>query len=185
METFNTVTGYQSKKPNPVILNGENLQVKYSRNHTQKTKDKRIPMIHRYYELVLENEDLLPKTTLYNRLQNEMEYMGYATTIDMTSPDNHYVVLDVNTKYTPIYKLYNVFDGSEVTYKIDKKKAYLKTSSKSIGDELILGVGDIFELTEESQRPKMQLVNGSWVKNESVMQNYIEGIKFIEKNVDN
>lgn len=184
LEVFNTMTGYQKKKPNPVILDGTNLAIKYARNHTEKTKQTRIPNIHKYYELVLKNKDLLPTTTLYQRLQNEVEYMGYATTIDMNSPENHYVVMDVNTKYTPVYKLYNVFDGHEATYKIDKKKAYKKDGNSKVNTKLVLNIGDVFEIVESSQRPKMQLVEGKWVKNEDVLQDYIENINFVNINVD-
>lgn len=184
LEVYNTITGYQKKKPNPVILNGESLPVKYSRSHTEKTKNTRIPNIHKYYELVLENKDLLSETTLYQRLQNEVEYMGYATTIDMSSPDNHYVVMEVNTKYTPVYKLYNVFDGHEATFKIDKKKAYKKDDSSNVNTSLILNVGDVFEILDSSQRPKMQLVDGKWIKNPDVMQDYIENISFVNINID-
>lgn len=184
LEFYNTITGYQGKKANPIILNGENMAVKYSRTHKDKTKLIRKENAQKYYELVLKNKDLLTQTSLYDRLQSEVEYMGYATTIDMTAPTNRYVVMEVNTKYTPIYKLYNVFDGHEATYKIDKKKAYVKKSEHGTNTQLILEVGDIFEIVNESQRPKMQMVEGKWIKNPDILQNYIESINIIEKSVD-
>ena len=180
LEVFNTVTGYQNKKINPVISNGEKLDVKYSKTHKEPTKQKRIPMIQRYYELVLLNKDLLPKITLFDKLQYEIEYMGYATTIDMKAPNDRYVVMSVMTQYTPVYKLYHLFDGSEAIYKIDKKKAYAK-NVEITEQRLIVDEGDIIDLTETSLRPKMQLVDGKWIKNEDVMQSYIERVKIVEK----
>lgn len=185
LEIYNTLTEYQKKKINPVLANGWSKPVKYSKNHKEATKEVRIKNMREYAKIVEDNLDLLPEIGIYERLTYEIEYMGYATTIDMSLPDNYYVVMEVNTKYTPVYKIYNLFDGHEAMYKIDKKKAYKEYDKNGKGGNLILNVGDVFELNEYSERPKMQMIDGKWVANENVKQRFIESLRFIDKDKEN
>lgn len=183
LELYNTMTGYQTKKPNPIFTNNKKLDVKYSRTHKEKTKLVRIENIKEYYGLILKNAHLLPTTNLFDRLTSEVEYMGYAETLDQSLGKNVYVVMDVNTKYTPVYTLYNMYDGHISIAKIDKKKAYRDTKSTKDG-ELIIKPGDQIEVQEFTQRPKMALVDGKWESNYDQMQDYIEHVRMIERYED-
>ncbi|ARM66763.1 DNA polymerase III alpha subunit [Lactococcus phage AM4] len=180
LELYNTMTGYQAKKPNPIFTDNKKLDVKYSRTHKEKTKLVRIENIKEYYGLILNNAHLLPTTNLFDRLTNEVEYMGYAETLDQSLGKNVYVVMDINTKYTPVYTLYNMYDGHISIAKIDKKKAYRDTKSTKDG-ELIIKLGDQIEIMEFAQRPKMALVDGKWESNYDQMQDYIEHVRLIER----
>lgn len=183
LELYNTMTGYQTKKPNPIFTDNKKLDVKYSRTHKEKTKLIRIENIKEYYGLILKNAHLLPTTNLFDRLTSEVEYMGYAETLDQSLGKNVYVVMDVNTKYTPVYTLYNMYDGHISIAKIDKKKAYRDTKSTKDG-ELIIKLGDQIEVIEFTQRPKMALVDGKWESNYDQMQDYIEHVRMIERYED-
>lgn len=183
LELYNTMTGYQTKKPNPIFTDNKKLDVKYSRTHKEKTKLIRIENIKEYYGLILKNAHLLPTTNLFDRLTSEVEYMGYAETLDQSLGKNVYVVMDVNTKYTPVYTLYNMYDGHISIAKIDKKKAYRDTKSTKDG-ELIIKLGDQIEVQEFTQRPKMALVDGKWESNYDQMQDYIEHVRMIERYED-
>lgn len=180
LELYNTMTGYQTKKPNPIFTDNKKLDVKYSRTHKEKTKLVRIENIKEYYGLILKNAHLLPTTNLFDRLTSEIEYMGYAETLDQSLGKDVYVVMDINTKYTPVYTLYNMYDGHISVAKIDKKKAYRDTKSTKDG-ELIIKLGDQIEVQEFAQRPKMALVDGKWESNYDQMQDYIEHVKMIER----
>ncbi|AIX12643.1 DNA polymerase III alpha subunit [Lactococcus phage WRP3] len=183
LELYNTMTGYQSKKPNPIFTDNKKLDVKYSRTHKEKTKLVRIENIKEYYGLILKNAHLLPTTNLFDRLTSEVEYMGYAETLDQSLGKDVYVVMDINTKYTPVYTLYNMYDGHISVAKIDKKKAYRDTKSTKDG-ELIIKRGDQIEVMEFAQRPKMALVDGKWESNYDQMQDYIEHVRLIERYED-
>ena len=183
LELYNTMTGYQTKKPNPIFTDNKKLDVKYSRTHKEKTKLVRIENIKEYYGLILKNTHLLPTTNLFDRLTSEVEYMGYAETLDQSLGKNIYVVMDINTKYTPVYTLYNMYDGHISVAKIDKKKAYRDTKSTKDG-ELIIKLGDQIEVMEFAQRPKMALVDGKWESNYDQMQDYIEHVRMVERYKD-
>lgn len=180
LELYNTITGYQKKKVNPIFTNNEKLDVKYSKTHKEATKLKRIENIYKYYQCILDNVDNLPDTSLFDRLMLENEYMGYMETIDQTADKNTYVIVDVNTKFTPVYKLYNLFDGHIEVAKVEKSKAYRNTQNTKDG-ALVLNVGDTINVLEFAQKPKMSLVDGKWEKNFNQMQNYIEHVKMIDR----
>ena len=180
LELYNTITGYQKKKVNPIFTNNEKLDVKYSKTHKEATKLKRIENIYKYYQCILDNVDSLPDTSLFDRLMLENEYMGYMETIDQTADKNTYVIVDVNTKFTPVYKLYNLFDGHIEVAKVEKSKAYRNTQNTKDG-ALVLNVGDTINVLEFAQKPKMSLVDGKWEKNFNQMQNYIEHVKMIDR----
>lgn len=180
LELYNTITGYQKKKVNPIFTNNEKLDVKYSKTHKEATKLKRIENIYKYHQCILDNVDSLPDTSLFDRLMLENEYMGYMETIDQTADKNTYVIVDVNTKFTPVYKLYNLFDGHIEVAKVEKSKAYRNTQNTKDG-ALVLNIGDTINVLEFAQKPKMSLVDGKWEKNFNQMQNYIEHVKMIDR----
>lgn len=180
LELYNTITGYQKKKVNPIFTDNEKLDVKYSKTHKETTKLKRIENIYKYYQCILDNVDNLPDTSLFDRLMLENEYMGYMETIDQTADKNTYVIVDVNTKFTPVYKLYNLFDGHIEVAKVEKSKAYRNTQNTKDG-ALVLNVGDTINVLEFAQKPKMSLVDSKWEKNFNQMQNYIEHVKMIDR----
>lgn len=186
LEVYNTMTGYQNKKPNPIFSvkhNDKPVALKYSRTLKDTTKETRITAMKDYYLKVLKNKDILPKSKLFDLLKNEIEYMGYAVTTMQDIDTNIYVAIEVNTKYTPFYTFYNLYDGTEFKCKIDKKKAYKNLDNNIV--ELRINVGDVVQIIETIEKPKNQLVDGKWVQNHDVMQSFLEKVKMVEKYLDN
>lgn len=180
LELYNTMTGYQKKKTNLIFTNNEKLDVKYSKSHKEATKRARIYNAQEYYILIQKNQAMLPETLLFDRLMTEVEYMGYMTTTDQTVSKDTYVIIEVNTKYTPVYKLYNLFDGHIEIAKVEKSKAYKNTETTKDG-KLVLNVGDTIEILEFGEKPKMSMVDGKWEKNYNQMQKYIDHVKMIDR----
>lgn len=181
LETYNSMVEYHDKKPNPVILDGEKLVIKYSRTHKEATRKTRITNAKRYYELVKQNKDLLKDITVFDKLQFEIDKLGYPNTIDPNLSNDRYVVLNVNSRYTPIYNLYNLKNGVVDTYRLDKRKAFKKTENNPYGS-LIIGEGDVIEIIEIEERPKNVLgSDGKWQKDYSVMNKYLSKARIIEK----
>lgn len=180
LELYNTMTGYQKKKTNPIFTNNEKLDVKYSKSHKENTKRARIANAKEYYILIQKNQALLPETLLFDRLMTEVDYMGYMTTTDQTVSKDTYVIVEVNARYTPVYRLYNLFDGHIEVAKVEKSKAYRNTETTKDG-KLVLNVGDTIEVLDFGEKPKMSLVDGKWEKNYSQMQKYIDHVRMIDR----
>jgi len=88
---------------------------KYKKTHIDKTKIKRIAEI-KEYALTLENLEF----SVRERVEFEMEFLGYVQTKLKDIQDNYYVVTNLNLKYTPILKTYCFTTGQEDTFKIYK-----------------------------------------------------------------
>lgn len=86
------------------------------------------------------------------RLKAEAEYLGY---IDYINPKatNYGYVLDINTKYSPRLKVYQLDTGETVTYKLAKKDYSYNPIIK----------GDMIKFISE-KRNKSRLVDGKWQK---------------------
>lgn len=90
------------------------------------------------------------------RLQSEVEYLGYASTI-IPNNRNLAVVLDADFKYSPKVKCYMLATGQQITSKISKKN-YTNNPFQN---------GDVLSVTME-QRPKWSKdQNGEWVQDAS------------------
>lgn len=87
------------------------------------------------------------------RLQSEVEYLGYASTI-IPNHRKLAVVMDADFKYSPKITLYFLNDGQQITAKLSKKN-YSQNPFRT---------GDILSATLE-QRPKWERVGTEWVQN--------------------
>lgn len=91
-----------------------------------------------------------------SRLQSEVEYLGYASTI-IPNNRNLAVILDADFKYSPKVKLYMLANGSQITAKI-AKKTYTNNPFQN---------GDVLSIVTE-QRPKWKKdENGDWIQDAS------------------
>lgn len=87
------------------------------------------------------------------RLQSEVEYLGYASTI-IPNNRNLAVILDSDFKYSPKVKCYILATGAQITAKISKKN-YTNNPFQN---------GDVLSITTEN-RPKWKRdENGEWVQ---------------------
>ena len=110
------------------------------------------------HALLSELADMVPDTDLplQTRLKRELEYLGY---IELVMPDQERMgaIFDVNTKYTPKLKIYNLWNGEMVTCKLNAKTF----------QELPVRVGDIIEYTTSEKPAWTKDEKGNWVSDES------------------
>ena len=92
------------------------------------------------------------KLSLHERLEAELEYLGYISYTD-SRLQNTGLVTDVNTKYSPKITVYHLDTGETITYKM-QKMAYQKNPFDS---------GVIIKFYAE-ERQKSKKVDDKWVK---------------------
>ena len=100
--------------------------------------------------------------TMMMRLSWEKEFLGYCASTDQ-SQQGSWLVLDIDTKFSPKLSLYGVWSGEQRIVKVSKRDFQSNPLVK----------GDTIRLTIE-QRPKSKLVDGRWVKDESVKEDWLK-----------
>lgn len=111
----------------------------------------------RELETMAVNEDI----PLAERLQAELEFLGYISYTDPSREDTG-LVLNIDTKYSPKISVYLLATGETVVYKL-AKAAYQRNPFDK---------GKVIRFYSE-ERPKSKLVDGTWVKDNSVMEPWI------------
>jgi len=123
-----------------------------------------------WYKIISEVEKSIPQKSIsvYDRIMTEFEYLGY---ISSTFPDLKYPVYfitEIDLKYTPKLKLYNLQNGEEEQKKIYKKQynklpmlekdliyisgTQTKNKVKKAGEEIVKGkVKIIWEELDETE----------------------------------
>lgn len=100
--------------------------------------------------------------TMMMRLEWEKEFLGYCASTDQ-SQQGSWLVLDIDTKYSPKLSIYAIWSGEQRIVKVSKRDFQSNPLTK----------GDTIRLTIE-QRPKTKLVDGQWVKDESVKEDWLK-----------
>lgn len=100
--------------------------------------------------------------TMMMRLGWEKELLGYCASTD-PSQQGSWLVLDIDTKYSPKLSIYAIWSGEQRIVKVSKRDFQSNPLVK----------GDTIRLTIE-QRPKTKLVDGQWVKDESVKEDWLK-----------
>ena len=100
--------------------------------------------------------------TMMMRLSWEKEFLGYCASTD-PSQQGSWLVLDIDTKFSPKLSIYAIWNGEQRVVKVSKRDFQLNPLTK----------GDTIRLTIE-QRPKTKLVDGQWVKDESVKEDWLK-----------
>ena len=103
---------------------------------------------------ILKNTTIKP-TTITDRIQWQLQYLGYCTVCDKSRDVNDWAVIDVRTNNygAVILKLYNLAYGAERTYRLDKQWA-AKHQCKA---------GDVIKAVLED-KPKWRKVDDKFVK---------------------
>ena len=119
---------------------------------------------------ILKNTPIKP-TTITDRIQWQLQYLGYCTVCDKSRDVNDWAVIDVRTNNygAVILKLYNIAYGAERTYRLNKQWA-AKHQCKA---------GDIVKAVLED-KPKWRKVDDKFVKT-SEMETQIKCYKVIEQ----
>ena len=100
--------------------------------------------------------------TMMMRLEWEKEFLGYCASTD-PSQQGSWLVLDIDTKYSPKLSIYAIWSGEQRVVKVSKRDFQSNPLTK----------GDTIRLTIE-QRPKTKLVDGQWVKDENVKEDWLK-----------
>lgn len=94
--------------------------------------------------------------TMMMRLSWEKEFLGYCASTDQ-SQQGSWLVLDIDTKYSPKLSLYGVWNGEQKIVKVSKKDFSRKPLCK----------GDSIRMTIE-KRNKTKYVNGEYIKSDEL-----------------
>lgn len=100
--------------------------------------------------------------TMMMRLEWEQQYLGYCASTD-PSQQGSWLVLDIDTKFSPKLSVYAIWSGEQRIVKVSKRDFQSNPLTK----------GDTIRLTIE-QRPKTKLVDGQWVKDESIKEDWLK-----------
>lgn len=100
--------------------------------------------------------------TMMMRLGWEKEFLGYCSSTD-PSQQGSWIVLDIDSKYSPKLTIYAIWNGEQRVVKVSKRDFQSNPLVK----------GDTIRLTIE-QRPKTKLMDGQWVKDESVKEDWLK-----------
>lgn len=84
----------------------------------------------------------------------ELEYTGDISLIDETQDNKNCIVLETNTKYTPVVTLYKIKTGEKVKVKVNKK----------FWNEKPLNQFDTVYITNATKKNRNRLVDGKWVQ---------------------
>ena len=136
------------------------LLKKYALSETEKQykfNPESMDALLRELEGMAYNEDI----PISERLEAELEYLGYISYVDTTKKDSG-LVLDVNTKYSPKISVYMLATGETVVYKL-AKAAYQRNPFDK---------GQVIRFYSE-ERPRSKLVDGVWVKDSTNMEPWI------------
>lgn len=100
--------------------------------------------------------------TMMMRLSWEQQFLGYCASTD-TSQQGSWLVLDIDTKFSPKLTVFAIWSGEQRIVKVSKRDFQSNPLAK----------GDTIRLTIE-QRPKTKFVDGQWVKDESVKEDWLK-----------
>ncbi len=105
--------------------------------------------------LIKELSDQIPDSEIpvTQRIKAEAEYLGY---INYSSPKlkRYYYVLDINTRYSPRFTLYNLETGETETMKMYADQYEANPISK----------GDIIKVLSKKPKNKSKKIDGKWCK---------------------
>lgn len=156
---YDTYHGKKLIKKDKTMLPVDLLK-KYALSETEKQyrfNPESMDALLRELEGMAYNEDI----PISERLEAELEYLGYISYVDTTKKDSG-LVLDVNTKYSPKITVYMLATGETVVYKL-AKAAYQRNPFDK---------GQVIRFYSE-ERPRSKLVDGVWVKDNTNMEPWI------------
>ena len=100
--------------------------------------------------------------TMMMRLDWEQQFLGYCASTD-SSQQGSWLVLDIDTRFSPKLSIYAIWSGEQRVVKVSKRDFQSNPLTK----------GDTIRLTIE-QRPKAKLVDGQWIKDESIKEDWLK-----------
>lgn len=116
-----------------------------------------------------------PPATIQQRIRWQTEHLGYIDYTDSTINKRYFVVTQLDTTYSPKFVAYCINNGRSVEMRVKKKRNPKNKNDKcktSFADEPFANC-DILYLKAWGQEPKMKKVGDDWVKDPSVMINWL------------
>jgi len=104
-------------------------------------------------------------TNHFDRLKYEHQYYGYMQTKFNVS-SNIYIIFDINTKYTPKLKAYQVLTGEEVQFKMFKNKFYISGHYDNPEDGQQVHMYDVISVNSFKEMKRSIKVEDKWVETE-------------------
>lgn len=148
LTTLNYFSEFGKNKKLLILIDEYEKKLK-NKNLKEETKEKRLQELVEL-ESTLENKGLGIK----EQIQAEKEYYGYEVTTVPNMPKNLYIITEIDTKYTPKLRAYNISSGNIETWKCKKNNI-----KKNLFVEF--SVLKIVKLVEKNKRKK---VNDEWIQ---------------------
>ena len=147
--------------------------LKYSSTLKEETKLQRLQNIREYAEAVKLNPPTKP--SVYNQIMFEKDNLGYSTTTYPNLPDNMVIVMDINTKYTPVVTFMKLNSGETLTAKVKKGKMY---------DEFgmpFMDLGYILKITDTHIEEGWKKVDDKWERDSTKNVLFVDKVKVIRR----
>ena len=141
--------------------------LKYTSALKAETKEQRLKNL-REYELAVRSNPPKGKS-IHKQILFEKETLGYSVTTYPELAKNIILVIDINTKYTPVVTMMRLNNGETITAKVKKGKMYDGT------DGQFMNVGDVIKITDTHFEGAWKMINNKWVQSE------IEDVLFLDK----
>ena len=126
-----------------------------NKNLKESTIEKRLIELNEF-ETQQEDESLSAK----RQIASEKENMGFESSIYSKLPNNIYIVTEIDDKYTPKLRMYNLSNGGVLNVKCNKKDINLNP----FGEFSVIAIQEIIK------RNKNKLVDGEWIRTEEKEQ---------------
>lgn len=147
--------------------------LKYSSTLKEETRLQRLQNIREYAEAVKLNPPTKP--SVYNQIMFEKDHLGYSTTTYPNLPDNMVIVMDINTKYTPVVTFMKLNSGKTLTAKVKKGKMY---------DEFgmpFMDLGYILKITDTHIEEGWKKVDDKWERDSTKNVLFVDKVKVIRR----
>lgn len=147
------------------FVNGDH---KYKKTYVDKTKQKRIAELIKWEK---ETDDII-EFSISDKIKFQKEVLGYAElTLDV--PKSHCIVLEVDTKYTPLVTLYQLQTGKEIRAKIKKNTFY--TSRGELCKE-----GDYVEILKTFKDYKWRKTENGFEQDKTQKELFIASLRHVK-----
>ena len=104
---------------------------------------------------------------LQEQVIKEKEFLGYAHSIKSDMSEQYHIATAIDAKYSPRATLYNLKNGTEKTYKIQKKLFFNKQRESSFG------VGDMVKVKRIEEKSKRKLVDEEWTEDPTIQEEWL------------
>lgn len=123
---------------------------------------------------LLENSQY-PPCSIEQKIRYEQELLGYVDYKNPELPKNYFVVMNLDTKYSPKFMAYCLNNGNSVEMRVRKKRNPKNKFEKSkvFFSDIPFNNGDILYLKAWGKEPKMKMTDNGWEKDPSTMYNWL------------